>query len=60
MSSTPDRSEISRVLPHTLCHAPGEHGLVLDPEGWAAVSDVLGALHRLGPGWEPVDGAVLD
>ncbi|WP_423723756.1 RNA 2'-phosphotransferase [Arthrobacter zhangbolii] len=52
MTSTPSRSEISRVLSHALRHAPGEYGLVLDPEGWAPLSEVLGALHRLGPKWE--------
>lgn len=59
MSSTPSRSEISRVLSHALRHAPGEYGLVLDPEGWAQVGEVLGALHRLGPKWEAVDEEVL-
>ena len=59
MSSTPSRSEISRVLSHALRHAPSEYGLVLDPEGWAPLSEVLGALHRLGPKWEALDEVIL-
>ncbi|MDN3904781.1 RNA 2'-phosphotransferase [Arthrobacter sp. YD2] len=59
MTSTPSRSAISRVLSHALRHAPGEYGLVLDPEGWAPVPQVLAALHRLGPEWEAVDEEML-
>lgn len=59
MPRRPSRSEISRVLSHALRHAPGEYALTLDAEGWAPVSDVLGALHRLGREWESVDEAVL-
>ncbi|WP_146361997.1 RNA 2'-phosphotransferase [Arthrobacter yangruifuii] len=59
MGEQPSRTEISRVLSHALRHAPGEYLLELDPEGWAPISDVLGALHRLGPGWAYVDEAVL-
>lgn len=59
MSSGPVRSVISRVLSHALRHAPGEYGLVLDPEGWAPVSQMLGALPRLGTEWGAVDEAKL-
>ncbi|MCQ1953429.1 RNA 2'-phosphotransferase [Arthrobacter sp. zg-Y238] len=59
MAKAPSRTEISRVLSHALRHAPGEYALELDPEGWAPVSEVLSALHRLGPEWESVDEAVL-
>lgn len=59
MSSIPSRTDISRLLSHALRHVPGEYGLVLDPEGWVPVSEVLGAFHRLGPEWESVDEAVL-
>ena len=55
MRTRPSRTDISRVLSHALRHAPGEYGLTLDPQGWAPVSDVLAALHRLGPEWESVD-----
>ena len=47
------------MLSHALRHAPGEYGLVLDPEGWAPLSEVIGALHRLGPKWEAVDEVML-
>ena len=47
------------MLSHALRHAPGEYGLVLDPEGWAPVPQVLAALHRLGPEWEAVDEEML-
>lgn len=57
--SNPSRSDISRLLSHALRHVPGEYGLVLDPEGWVPVRDVLGAFHRLGPEWESVDEAML-
>ena len=59
MHSAPSRSEISRVLSHALRHAPEDYGLVLDPEGWAPVVEVLDALHRLGPKWEAVDEEAL-
>lgn len=59
MSSTPSRPEISRVLSHALRHAPDEYGLVLDPEGWAPVDEVISALHRLGPEWEALDEVML-
>ncbi|WP_353711750.1 RNA 2'-phosphotransferase [Arthrobacter sp. K5] len=55
MNSRPSRSEISRVLSHALRHAPSEYGLALDPQGWAPVSELLRALHRLGQEWESVD-----
>lgn len=59
LTNNPSRSEISRVLSHALRHAPSEYGLVLDPEGWAPVPQVLGALHGLGPEWEAVDEEML-
>jgi putative RNA 2'-phosphotransferase len=59
MSGRPSRSEISRVLSQALRHAPGEYSPVLDPEGWAPVSELLRALHRLGRVWESVDERVL-
>ncbi len=59
MSITPNRSEISRVLSHALRHAPGEYGLVLDPEGWAPVTQVISALQQLDPAWEAVDETKL-
>ncbi|MCQ1986866.1 RNA 2'-phosphotransferase [Arthrobacter sp. zg-Y844] len=55
MAKPPSRTGISRVLSHALRHAPEEYSLELDPEGWAPVSDVLAALHRLGPEWTSVD-----
>lgn len=51
--------EVSRVLSHALRHAPAQYGLSLDAEGWAPVSDVLSALHRMGPQWESVDETTL-
>lgn len=59
LSGRPSRTDISRVLSRALRHTPEEYGLALDPEGWAPVSDVLRALHRLGREWESVDEAVL-
>ncbi|WP_373460121.1 RNA 2'-phosphotransferase [Arthrobacter globiformis] len=59
MNSRPSRSEISRVLSHALRHAPGEYGLALDPQGWAPVTELLRALHRLGQEWELVDETTI-
>lgn len=59
MHKRPSRTEISRVLSHALRHAPAEYALELDSEGWAPVSEVLSALHRLGPEWASVDKQVL-
>ncbi|WP_399542780.1 RNA 2'-phosphotransferase [uncultured Arthrobacter sp.] len=59
MNSRPSRSEVSRVLSHALRHAPGEYGLVLDPQGWTPVSELLRGLHRLGQEWESVDETTI-
>ncbi|WP_458107046.1 RNA 2'-phosphotransferase [Arthrobacter sp. R3-55] len=59
MNSRPSPSEISRVLSHALRHAPGEYSLVLDPEGWVSVKELLDALHGLGHGWESLDERTL-
>ncbi|MCC3291132.1 MULTISPECIES: RNA 2'-phosphotransferase [unclassified Arthrobacter] len=59
MAKPLSRTEISRVLSHALRHAPEEYALELDAEGWAPVTEVLSALHRLGPEWESVDKQVL-
>ncbi|MCC9177861.1 RNA 2'-phosphotransferase [Arthrobacter sp. zg-Y750] len=60
MTASPTALDISKVLSHALRHAPAEYGLSLDAEGWAPVTEVLAALHRMGPQWESVDEAMLD
>lgn len=37
---------ISRVLSHALRHDPGYYGLMLDPEGWVDLKDMVAALRR--------------
>ena len=46
-----DRTRLSRVVSHALRHAPARYGLVLDPDGWGPVDDLLAALRRHRASW---------
>jgi putative RNA 2'-phosphotransferase len=44
---------LAKILTYVLCHRPDEFGLVLDPEGFVAVKQLLQALNAE-PGWAHV------
>ena len=54
-----DHVRLSRVVSHALRHQPARYGLALDPEGWAAVADLLAALRRHRREWAALAPADL-
>lgn len=54
-----ERTKLSKMLALLLRHKGPEHGLILDPEGFVPIDDLLAALHRV-KGWEWVGVEHLD
>jgi putative RNA 2'-phosphotransferase len=51
----PSDEQLSRVVSHALRHEPWVYELELDDAGWVPVTELLDALHTLGPAWGPLD-----
>jgi putative RNA 2'-phosphotransferase len=48
-------TDLSRTVSHALRHEPASYGLMLDPEGWVAVAELVVALYARSPEWQALD-----